>query len=108
MAVQRLGSEIKRKSFDLDGENEAVLVGKVTGKRIVVLSLVFVPLEAIVVRFRSGQNKAITGAMPLGAREPLILPYSPEGWIETLTGKALTLDLGGSQGAAGCLSYVEV
>ena len=108
MAVQRLGSEIKRVSFDLDGEDDPVLVSRVEGKRLVVLSLLFVPLEAIVVRFLSGRNKAITGAVALGAKEPLVLPYSPEGWIETLTGKALTLELGVSQGAAGCLSYVEV
>ena len=109
VGVQRLGSEDKRAAFDFENAGDNTLVEAVAGKVILVLALILVPAAAMAVRFESGAGgAALTGVMNIGAKDPLVLPYNPEGWFETESSELLNLELGGAQQTSGCLSYVEV
>ena len=109
MPVQRLGSEVKRAAFDFENAGDNTLVEAASGKVLLVLALILVPAAAMEVRFESDAGgEALTGVMSIGAKNPLVLAYNPEGWFETESGQLLNLELGGAQRVAGCLSYVEV
>ena len=108
MAVLR-NSDLRRVAFEFSNEGDNTLVNAVDDKKILVLSLVLVADGAMQARLESGAGgSALTGVLNLGAKDPLVLPYNPEGWFETEAATLLNLELGGDQQTAGCLSYVEV
>jgi hypothetical protein len=51
----------------------------------------------------------LTGAFHLTlSGVPLVLPFSPIGWFETASGKALNLNMSDDVSVTGHLAYVEV
>lgn len=90
------------------GDN--TLVAAVTGKKIRVLAAVLVASGgANNVRFESGAaGAALTGVMNLAADGQLVLPLNGFGWLETVAGVLLNLELSAATLVAGTLVYQEV
>lgn len=89
----------------------ADLVAAVTGSKIRVLSLVLSGNNAATTAtFQSGASTALTGVLPIPtAVMPLVLPYNPTGWFETVSGEKLNIVVAGAGTEVdGMLSYVEV
>ncbi len=97
------------------------LVAAVVGKKIRVLA-VAMTIEVVTgdetYTFKSAAaGTALTGAIGDTAMTvlvtvppiPFVLPFSPVGWFETISGELLELSLAGTTpNAKGCLVYVEV
>lgn len=85
------------------------LVAAVAGKVIRVLALVLVASGgANTVRLESdADGSPLSGQMDLAADGQLILPYNPAGWVETVAGELLNLELSAATAVAGLLLYVE-
>lgn len=86
------------------------LVAAVTAKKIRVLSAVLVASGgANTVRFESAADgTALSGLIDLGADGQLILPLNGFGWLETVAGELLNLELSAATLVAGVLVYQEV
>jgi hypothetical protein len=107
--VAFVGSGIKYAAIAAAASGDNELVAAVAGKKIRVLSLLLVVPSNLVIAFESdASGTALTGDMELGEKKPLVLPFNPEGWFETVAGESLNLELAGATATAGCLSYVEV
>ncbi len=79
-------------------------------KKIRVLSAVLVASGgANTVRFESDfDGTALSGLMDLGADGQLVLPLNGFGWLETVAGELLNLELSAATLVAGVLVYEEV
>ena len=82
------------------------VVEAVTGRSIMVVSVVLVCSAANVVTWRSGTT-AISGAMSFGANGGYAMARD-EGVFATAEGEALTLLLGSAEQVSGHISYVLV
>lgn len=89
-------------SASSSGDN--TIVPAVTGKKIVVKGVVVVAAGTVSVKWRSGSTDK-TGAVPLVANGGYVLPVSTVGWLETVAGEALVLNLSGAVLAAGHIVY---
>lgn len=99
--------EVKRAAIAATGTDNT-LVAAVTGKKIRVLELTMVVTAAAVARFESATGgTALTGQMSFGANSVFTLPFSPYGWMETVAGELLNLELSASA-AHGFLLYAEL
>jgi hypothetical protein len=100
--------DIKRAVIATSAENNTI-VAAVTSKKIRVLSLFITAVAAMTVRFESATGgTALTGAMTMAAGTPLVLPYNPLGWFETVAGELLNLETATSNDCDGALQYIEV
>lgn len=76
-------------------QTDSSIVTATTGKKIRVLALVLLPAaSATTVTFNtkpSGSGTAISAAFACGANGPLVLPYNPHGWFETVVSEGLTV-----------------
>ena len=85
------------------------LVAAITSKKIRVVAFVVVAAAAVTVRLEDGAGgTALTGQMELAANGGFVLPYNPEGWLETGSGNLLNLELSGAVSVDGCLVYQEI
>jgi len=100
--------DIKRAVIDTSAGDNTIVVA-VSGKKIRVLSLFLTAAAAMAVRFESATaGTALTGAMALATGTPLVLPYNPLGWFETIAGELLNLETTTSNACDGALQYIEV
>ncbi len=92
------------------GAGDNTLVAAVTGKKIRVLSAALVASGgANTVRFESdADGTALSGLMDLGADGQLVLQLNGFGWLETVAGELLNLELSAATLVAGVLVYQEV
>ncbi len=92
------------------GAGDNTLVAAVATKKIRVLSAVLVASGgANIVRFESdAAGTALSGLMDLGADGQLVLPLNGFGWLETVAGELLNLELSAATLVAGVLVYEEV
>jgi len=90
------------------GDN--TLVAAVAGKNIRVLSAVLIASGgANTVRFESdAAGTALSGLMDLAADGQLVLPLNGFGWLETVAGELLNLELSAATLVAGVLVYEEI
>ena len=86
------------------------LVALVAAKKIRVLSAVLVASGgANTVRFESdADGTALSGLMDIGDNGQLVLPLNGFGWLETVAGELLNLELSAATLVAGVLVYEEV
>lgn len=100
---------VKRAAVAATAMGDNTLVAAVTGKSIRVLALVLVASGgANTVRLESdAAGTALTGQMDLAADGQLVLPYNPAGWVATVAGELLNLELSAATAVAGMLLYVE-
>lgn len=92
------------------GDN--TIVAAVTGKRIKVISYVVVAAGAVTAKWKSGAGTDLSGAMSLAANGGVSMapPGAPTGrraghLLQTASGAALVLNLGGAVSVAGHVSY---
>lgn len=90
------------------GDN--TVVSAVTDKKIRVLSAFIVASGgANTIRFESAASgTALTGQMDLADNGQLILPFSPVGWFENITGQLLNLELSAATAVNVNVIYIEV
>lgn len=104
-----LPQEIKRAAIAAASSGDNTLVAAVTGKRIRVIFMDLLASDAVNARFESAAGgTALTGLHYLAANGGWVWPYNPAGWIETLAGQLLNLELSGAVAVGGVLGYVEV
>ena len=82
------------------------IVAAVAGKQIRVLSYTLIADAAVTATWKSGTT-AISGAMSLPANGGAA-PTCQSGVLQTATGEALMMTLGGAVGVRGHLTYVEI
>src|SRR5574343_200557 len=91
------------------GDN--TIVSAVTSKSIFVVSLFFICSNSVGVRFESGAGgTALTGVMHYPAHGGIVLPFNSAGWVKTVAGQLLNMELSiaGSATVSGSLQYVEI
>lgn len=89
------------------GDNE--LLAAVAAKKLRVLALFLISAGTVTVRFESSTGgTALTGQMTMAVNNPIVMPFNPAGWFETVAGENLNLELSGAVSVDGCLVYVEV
>ena len=100
---------IKYAVIDHAGSGDNTLVAAVAGKKIRVLSYVFVVTGAVNVRFESGAGgTALTGVMNFDAAgKGISASYSPKGHFQTAAAALLNLELSGAVSVDGHLTYIE-
>lgn len=92
--------------IDAATSGDNTLVDAVTGKRIVVTSLLLVGSGAVTARFESGAGgTALTGQMTMAAGSVIALPMSEAGYFQTAAGSLLNLELSGATTVDGFLTY---
>ena len=103
-----LSTEIKRALLSAASSGDNTLVAAVTGKQIIVMSMVIVlgAAETTLI-FKSG-GTALTGSMVFVDNSGPNLGYSPMGHLETSEGEALVLNLSGANTTGGFLTYIEI
>ena len=95
-----------RLSVALSGSGD--LVNAVAAKKIRVLALSGFAVTTGTIKFQSGASSDITGAMTINTGTPLILPFNPVGWFETVAGEKLNAVLATMTVFNGVLTYVTV
>lgn len=84
------------------------VVAAVNTKKIRVVSYDFVVAGAVNVKFQSGGSTDLTGLYTFGAAgDGKVNNFNPVGWMETVAGEALTLNLSGAVLVGGCIQYME-
>lgn len=90
----------------INGNN--TVVAAVTGKRILVLAYNLVAAGAVNAKWRSGAATDISGLKTLAAAgSQLTYPENQHGWVRTVAGEALVLNLSSGTVVGGELTYVE-
>jgi len=102
------GLELKRAVVSTVS-TDTTLVAAVAGKKIRVVSILLVCDSSVGVRFESDTaGTALTGVMTFAANGGLALPFNSNGWIETVAGELLNMELSGAVQVSGSITYVEV
>ena len=109
------GVEAKRAVVNAasDAASGNEIVAAVTGKSICALAVCLMAADAVNATFYSGPGDtgtAITGPMPLGANGGFVNPAPADSemhWLQTESGKALTLKLDAAVQVSGWVVYYE-
>lgn len=100
------GHELKFATIAATASGDTAVVAAVTGKRIRVVSYVFVTDAAISVKFRSATTD-ITGPMPIAANSGVSCPGQPSSHLfQTVAGAALNINLSGTANVGGHVAYL--
>jgi len=79
------------------------------GKKIRVLSFCFGKVDAGTISLESTTSTVLLGPLNVAAGIPLVLPFNPTGWCETVSGELLNLALvTGTLTGGGSFSYVLI
>lgn len=103
-----IGSEVQRAAVSVSAAGGNVLVAAIAGKKIRVVAAFLVAsggANNVKLESQSG-GTALTGVMNLAANGQLPIPYNPEGWVETVAGEALSLNLSAATLVGGVVDYV--
>ncbi len=94
-------------SFATTGDN--VIVAAVAGKLITVVSLLLVSTAPTNITVKDGAANLLSGAMPLAAGVPLVLPVDPtlDWYSTTAAANALILNQSGAVQISGTVWYVQ-
>lgn len=103
---------VKYAAISAASSGNNTLVSAVTGKKIRVLALFAKADATVAMRLESAADgTALTGVMDMNPAESaglIVLPFNPVGWVETIAGELLNLELGGAVQVSGGLVYQEV
>ena len=102
---------IKTIPLDESAAASNVLVAAVSdGNRnaIRIMQVALVADSAVTATFEDEDGTNLSGPMALAANTPLVLPFSPAGWTDTIAAKGLNLLLGGAVQVSGFLVYQEI
>lgn len=94
-------------SFTTTGDN--TIVASVAGKLITVVGLLLVSTGTTNITVKDGAATSLSGAMPLAAGTPLVLPVDPTvDWYQTsVTSNNLVLNQSGAVQISGTVWYVQ-
>lgn len=96
--------------IDATSSGANTIVAGVTGKSIRVMSYVLSAAGAVVVKWQSkpsGSAVELSGpGLSLAQNGGFTAPHNPDGWIKTVAGSALQLDLSGAVDVGGHLTYI--
>lgn len=99
---------VKYAYVDATGLGNTAVVAAVTGKKIRLLSAVVVALTAVTVHFESATTQ-ISADNAVGATGGWTMPVNvPYGWLETVAGQALNVNLSSAVATGVTISYIEV
>lgn len=99
---------INRVVIDHATSGDNTIQAAIAGKKIRVLALAMSAAGAVTARFESAAGgTALTGQMTMATGIPIVLPYNPLGWFETVAGELLNLELSGAVSVDGVLDYIE-
>lgn len=99
---------VKRAVINASANGDNTVVAAVAGKKLVVLEYGYVTGGTVQVKWRSATaGTDLSGAKPFAANGGEVRPYSPVGWVETVAGQALVLNLNAAVQVGGELSYIE-
>jgi hypothetical protein len=85
------------------------IVSAVSSKKIRVLALSLIAGGTVNAKWQSHTTPTdLTGLAYLGANGGYVLPFSPVGWFETVSGEALDINLSASVAVGGSIVYVTV
>lgn len=90
------------------GDNS--IVAAVASQKVTVLAYAFVASSAVTITWKSdvgGSATALSGAMAIAANSGVSVPYSPTGYFQTASGKALNLNLSGAIQVSGYVVYIQ-
>ena len=87
---------------------DQTILSAVSGKKIRVLGYALVTDTASALTWESGGSTAISGAMTFAANGGIAAPPSKWGYIETLDGESLVLNVGTAATVGGHVTYVLV
>ena len=103
-----LRKDIKRSKITAASSGDNTLVSAVSGKKIVIMSILVVLGSAeTTLIFKSGSTD-LTGSMVFSDNSGPNLGYSPMGHLETASGEAFILNLSGANTTGGFLTYIEI
>lgn len=97
----------KFSKIDVASSGDNAIVAAVGGKKIRVLSYVFVCSGTVNVKWRNGTTD-LMGAASFVANTGIAMPYCPVGYFETSVAAALNLNLSAAVQVSGHITYVEV
>jgi hypothetical protein len=101
-----------RVKISVGASGDQTLQALIALNKIRVVSMVLVSGVASDIYFKSSGGTAIfgdsTNKVQLAAKTPLVLPFNPTGWFETVAGEALLLNGSTAGPYAGAFSYVAV
>jgi len=101
--------DVKHGVIDAASSGDNTLKAAVSGKRILVTSLVLVSAGTVNVRFESGAGgTALTGQINLIANTGFSLNYNEYGWFVTAKDELLNMELSGAISVDGCFSFREI
>ncbi len=87
---------------------DQTILSAVSGKKIRVLGYALVTDTASALTWESGGSTAISGAMTFAANGGISAVPSKWGWVETLSGESLVLNVGTAATVGGHVTYVLV
>ena len=101
--------DVKHGVIDAATSGDNTLKAAVSGKRILITSLVLVSAGTVNVRFESGASgTALTGQMNLIANTGFSLNYNQYGWFVTAKNELFNLELSAAISVDGCFSFREI
>lgn len=97
---------IKYAAIDAASSGNNTLVAAVTGKKIRILAVFMIAAGTATARFESAADgTALSGQMTLAVNTGFCLPYSPDGWGETVVSELLNLELSAAVSVDGMIVY---
>lgn len=104
---------VKYAAIGAASSGDNTLVAAVSGKKIRVLSICLIAASGVNLYFTSGAAGTVifggsTNKIALAANGGFVLPEAPDGWMETVVGSALIMNLSGAIAVAGGLLYQEL
>lgn len=103
------GAPLKRVAVNFAGNGNNTLVAAVTGKKIRVISGLFMAAGTLTVTFQSGAGgTGLTGAISLVANVGFVLSESELGHFETAAATLLNAATSAGIQVSGYLNYIEV
>lgn len=113
-AISDNGAELTPKfaNIAIASSGDNTIVSAVASKKIRVVSLFLIAAGTVTAYFADGADNDLAGdasnGMSLIANMGFVLPKNEFGWLETVAGQSLDLNLSGAVTVAGSLTYVEV
>jgi hypothetical protein len=83
---------------------QKAVVAAVSGKKILVLSVIVTTDTAQIIKFQSASTD-ITASHPVAASGGFVLPYNPCGWFETIVSQALNINLSTTSSLGATIVY---
>lgn len=94
--------DVRRIAVSASTSGDNTILAAVTGKRIRLIAAALTVAGAVNAKWQSSTAGDLSGVYVLSASgDGIVLPYNPAGWVETVAGEALELNLSGAVAVTG-------